>query len=218
MRGGHRRDRRRRRVRRPGPRRRRREERGEDVDHGGLAGAVRAEQGEHAALGDLEVDAVEDDGVAEGLAQTGGGDGAGHANASFRSALVARRMMMSHSSPAGSVFALLGPNGAGKTTTVHILSTLVAPDAGTVTVAGHDLARDPDGVRAAIGLTGQFAAVDGLLTGEENLRLMAGLRHLGSATAGAGSPNCWNGSTSPTPPVSRSPPIRAGCTGDWISP
>ena len=83
---------------------------------------------------------------------------------------------------AGTVFALLGPNGAGKTTIVHILSTLVAPDAGTITVAGHDLARDPDGVRAAIGLTGQFAAVDGLLTGEENLRLMARLRHLGAST------------------------------------
>ena len=83
---------------------------------------------------------------------------------------------------AGTVFALLGPNGAGKTTIVHILSTLVAPDAGTITVAGHDLARDPDGVRAAIGLTGQFAAVDGLLTGEENLRLMAKLRHLGAST------------------------------------
>jgi ABC-2 type transport system ATP-binding protein len=83
---------------------------------------------------------------------------------------------------AGTVFALLGPNGAGKTTTVHILSTLVRPDAGTVTIAGHDLARDPDGVRAAIGLTGQFAAVDGLLTAEENLRLMARLRHLGPET------------------------------------
>jgi ABC-2 type transport system ATP-binding protein len=80
---------------------------------------------------------------------------------------------------AGSVFALLGPNGAGKTTTVHILSTLVTPDAGTATIAGHDLARDADGVRAAIGLTGQFAAVDNLMTGEENLRLMAKLRHLG---------------------------------------
>ncbi|SCL39399.1 ABC-2 type transport system ATP-binding protein [Micromonospora pallida] len=83
---------------------------------------------------------------------------------------------------AGTVYALLGPNGAGKTTTVHILSTLVAPDAGTAMIAGHDLARDPDGVRAAIGLTGQFAAVDGLLTGEENLRLMARLRHLGPRT------------------------------------
>jgi ABC-2 type transport system ATP-binding protein len=80
--------------------------------------------------------------------------------------------------PAGSVFALLGQNGAGKTTVVHILSTLVSPDAGSVIVAGHDLARDPDGVRASIGLTGQFAAVDGLLTGEENLRLMADLLHL----------------------------------------
>jgi ABC-2 type transport system ATP-binding protein len=80
---------------------------------------------------------------------------------------------------AGTVFALLGPNGAGKTTTVHILSTLLAPDDGTVRVAGHDLHREPDAVRAAIGLTGQFSAVDGLLTGEENLALMADLRHLG---------------------------------------
>ncbi|TFC04105.1 ATP-binding cassette domain-containing protein [Cryobacterium adonitolivorans] len=81
---------------------------------------------------------------------------------------------------AGTVTALLGPNGAGKTTTVHILSTLVRPDAGTLTVAGCDVVRDPDGVRAAIGLTGQFSAVDGLLTGEENLLLMARLRHLGA--------------------------------------
>jgi ABC-2 type transport system ATP-binding protein len=80
---------------------------------------------------------------------------------------------------AGTVTALLGPNGAGKTTTVHILSTLLRPDAGTVIVAGCDARRDPDGVRAAIGLTGQFSAVDGLLSGEENLLLMARLRHLG---------------------------------------
>jgi ABC-2 type transport system ATP-binding protein len=79
----------------------------------------------------------------------------------------------------GTVTALLGPNGAGKTTTVHILSTLVRADAGAITVAGCDVQRDPDGVRAAIGLTGQFSAVDGLLTGEENLLLMARLRHLG---------------------------------------
>jgi ABC-2 type transport system ATP-binding protein len=78
----------------------------------------------------------------------------------------------------GTVFSLLGPNGAGKTTTVNILSTLVTPDAGTVAVAGHDLASDPDGIRAAIGLTGQFSAVDKLLTGEENLLLMANLHHL----------------------------------------
>ena len=81
---------------------------------------------------------------------------------------------------AGTVTALLGPNGAGKTTTVHILATLVRPDGGTASVNGCDVVRDDDGVRAAIGLTGQFSAVDGLLTGEENLRLMARLRHLGS--------------------------------------
>jgi ABC-2 type transport system ATP-binding protein len=81
--------------------------------------------------------------------------------------------------PAGSVFGLLGPNGAGKTTTVHILSTLVRADAGEVRVGGHDLARDPDAVRAAIGVTGQLTAVDNLLTGEENLLVMADLRHLG---------------------------------------
>ena len=78
------------------------------------------------------------------------------------------------------MFALLGPNGAGKTTTVHILSTLIAADGGEVRVAGHDVAREPDAVRGVIGLTGQFSAVDGLFTGEENLRLMADLRHLGT--------------------------------------
>jgi ABC-2 type transport system ATP-binding protein len=78
----------------------------------------------------------------------------------------------------GAIFALLGPNGAGKTTAVQILSTLIAADAGQIRVAGHDLARDPDAVRAAIGVTGQFSAVDNLLTGEENLLLMADLNHL----------------------------------------
>jgi len=82
--------------------------------------------------------------------------------------------------PQGSVSALLGPNGAGKTTVVNILSTLVRLDGGTATVAGADVVRNPNGVRAAIGLTGQFSAVDGLLTGEENLLLMARLRHLGA--------------------------------------
>jgi ABC-2 type transport system ATP-binding protein len=81
--------------------------------------------------------------------------------------------------PEGTVFALLGPNGAGKTTTVQILSTLIGADGGQVRVDGHDVAGDPDAVRAAIGVTGQFSAVDKLLTGEENLRLMADLRHLG---------------------------------------
>ena len=79
----------------------------------------------------------------------------------------------------GTVFSLLGPNGAGKTTTVQILSTLISADDGRVLVAGHDLRREPDAVRAAIGVTGQFSAVDKFLTGEENLVLMADLRHLG---------------------------------------
>ncbi|WP_068275703.1 ATP-binding cassette domain-containing protein [Aldersonia kunmingensis] len=84
---------------------------------------------------------------------------------------------------AGSVFALLGPNGAGKTTTVQVLATLLAADAGEVKVAGHDIAREPDAVRAAIGVTGQYSAVDGLLSGRENLELMAALHHLDRRTA-----------------------------------
>jgi ABC-2 type transport system ATP-binding protein len=79
----------------------------------------------------------------------------------------------------GTIFALLGPNGAGKTTTVQILSTLIGADGGQVRIAGHDLAKEPDAIRAVIGVTGQFSAVDNLLTGEENLLLMANLRHLG---------------------------------------
>ena len=81
--------------------------------------------------------------------------------------------------PEGSIFALLGPNGAGKTTTVQILTTLIAADAGEIRIGGHDPATAPDAVRALIGVTGQFSAVDGLLTGEENLLLMADLHHLG---------------------------------------
>ncbi|MFJ4870791.1 ATP-binding cassette domain-containing protein [Streptomyces sp. NPDC088757] len=80
--------------------------------------------------------------------------------------------------PEGTVFSLLGPNGAGKTTAVKILSTLVTADAGDLRVGGHDLAADPQAVRAAIGVTGQFSAVDGLITGEENMLLMADLHHL----------------------------------------
>lgn len=79
----------------------------------------------------------------------------------------------------GEVVALLGPNGAGKTTTVEILATLRRPDAGTVRVAGFDVVPQADRVREVIALTGQFAAVDDLLTGRENLRLMARLAHLG---------------------------------------
>ncbi|MEV2256068.1 ATP-binding cassette domain-containing protein [Streptomyces sp. NPDC050147] len=80
--------------------------------------------------------------------------------------------------PVGTVFSLLGPNGAGKTTAVKILSTLVTADAGDLWVGGHGLAADPQAVRAAIGVTGQFSAVDGLITGEENMLLMADLHRL----------------------------------------
>ncbi|WP_327342966.1 ATP-binding cassette domain-containing protein [Streptomyces europaeiscabiei] len=82
--------------------------------------------------------------------------------------------------PEGTIFSLLGPNGAGKTTAVKILSTLISPDPGSgeIRVGGRDLAVDPQAVRAAIGVTGQFSAVDGLITGEENMLLMADLHHL----------------------------------------
>jgi ABC-2 type transport system ATP-binding protein len=111
-------------------------------------------------------------------------------SAGSRSAIVARGLRKSYGKtvvldgidldiPEGTIFALLGPNGAGKTTAVQILSTYISADAGEVRVAGHDVARDPDAVRAAIGVTGQFSAVDKLLTGEENLILMADLHHLG---------------------------------------
>ncbi|WP_225890920.1 ATP-binding cassette domain-containing protein [Streptomyces dioscori] len=80
--------------------------------------------------------------------------------------------------PTGTVFSLLGPNGAGKTTAVKILSTLITADSGEVRVGGHDLATNPQAVRAVIGVTGQFSAVDGLITGEENMLLMADLHHL----------------------------------------
>ena len=84
---------------------------------------------------------------------------------------------------AGTVFALLGPNGAGKTTTLRILTTLLAPDAGRVCVDGHDAVNDPDKVRKAIGVTGQAVAVDGFLTGAENLALVARLEHLDAKAA-----------------------------------
>ncbi|HSZ42899.1 MAG TPA: ATP-binding cassette domain-containing protein [Trebonia sp.] len=85
----------------------------------------------------------------------------------------------------GTIFALLGPNGAGKTTLIRILATLLRPDAGTATIAGRDLLADPRGVREAISLAGQYVAVDDVLTGEENLRMMARLRHLSRGRARA---------------------------------
>jgi ABC-2 type transport system ATP-binding protein len=83
--------------------------------------------------------------------------------------------------PPGTIFALLGSNGAGKTTVVNILSTLLKADTGTATVGGFDVAAQPARVRESVSLTGQFAAVDDILTGRENLVLVARLRHLRSA-------------------------------------
>ncbi|MBP0454507.1 ATP-binding cassette domain-containing protein [Kitasatospora sp. RG8] len=82
--------------------------------------------------------------------------------------------------PEGTIFSLLGPNGAGKTTAVKILSTLISagPGSGDIHIGGHNVATNPQAVRAAIGVTGQFSAVDGLITGEENMLLMADLHHL----------------------------------------
>ena len=87
--------------------------------------------------------------------------------------------------PTGTVYALLGPNGAGKTTMIRILSTLIAADRGEARVAGFDVRAQPDGVRRSIGVTGQFSAIDELLSGRENLRLMADLAHLPAREAGA---------------------------------
>jgi ABC-type glutathione transport system ATPase component len=116
----------------------------------------------------------------------------------------------------GEVLALLGPNGAGKTTTVQILSTLIGADAGTASVLGHDLSADADAVRAVIGVTGQFSAVDDLLTGEENLLLMGRLLHLPAAERRArtaelldrfgASPARTSACASPTPRRSARPP------------
>ena len=98
------------------------------------------------------------------------------------------------------MFALLGPNGAGKTTTVRILATLTRADAGQARVAGFDVVADRRQVRRRISLTGQYAAVDELQTGEENLRMMGRLAGLpGARGPRAGRPSCWSGSTSPRP-------------------
>ena len=117
----------------------------------------------------------------------------------------------------GSVFALLGPNGAGKTTMVRILATLLEPDHGEIRVAGHDVAREPDAVRDAIGVTGQFSAVDDLLTGRENLALMADLHHLNAcrrAPANQRPARALRVGTRRLTEWSR--PTRAGCAGDSI--
>ena len=120
---------------------------------------------------------------------------------------------------AGTVLALLGPNGAGKTTTVNVLSTLLRADAGRPTVCGHDVATRPGGgARRSIGVTGQFSAVDGLLTGTENLLLMADLHHLPRAEGRSRGGVCSSASTSPTPPASARPTGRAACSASSTSP
>src|SRR6478609_1621815 len=99
---------------------------------------------------------------------------------------------------AGGVLALLGPNGAGKTTTIGILSTLVLPDSGTATVCGYDVVREADAVRRVISVTGQSSAVDGVLTGRENLRMMARLGGLGRTAA-----RPWGTRPAPSPTPAR---------------
>ena len=95
--------------------------------------------------------------------------------------------------------ALLGPNGAGKTTMVRILATLIRPDAGTGHLAGHDLLPDPEAVHRSISLTGQYAAVDEMLTGRENLEMMAPAATCPPRSAAPGPTSCWPNSTSPPP-------------------
>ena len=102
--------------------------------------------------------------------------------------------------PQGTIFALLGPNGAGKTTAVHLLTTYLRPDAGEIRIAGQDPAKNPQAVRRAIGVTGQFSAVDGYLTGRENLMLMAELPPAAARRSDAGGPrSCSSGSSWPRP-------------------
>jgi ABC-type multidrug transport system ATPase subunit len=117
---------------------------------------------------------------------------------------------------AGTMFSLLGPNGAGKTTTVQIMSTLVHADGGEMRVAGHDVARDPAAVRAAIGVTGQFSAVDNLLTGEENLLLWRTCTTWAGRKGGGAPPGCSTSSTWPTRPGRPRRPTPAACGGGSI--
>ena len=102
--------------------------------------------------------------------------------------------------PRGTVLGLLGPNGAGKTTTVRMMTTLTKPTRGTARVAGHDVLADPAAVRRSMGLTGQSATVDELLTGpREHLADRQPLRPRGAHRAAASPTTCWSGSRSPTP-------------------
>jgi ABC-2 type transport system ATP-binding protein len=111
----------------------------------------------------------------------------------------------------GTVFALLGQNGAGKTTAIRILSTLLKPDAGRATIMGFDVVKQPEEVRKVISLTGQYAAVDELLTGEENMLMMGRLYHLSHADARRRTAELLDNSTWQTPPAGSSRPIPEAC-------
>ena len=117
--------------------------------------------------------------------------------------------------PRATVFALLGPNGAGKTTTVRMLTTLTAPDGGVASVAGHDVVAQRAEVRRRISLTGQYAAVDGLQTGAENLRMIGRLQGLSGRRRAPAPPSCSSASTSWRPADAASPPTREGCAAAW---
>ncbi len=118
----------------------------------------------------------------------------------------------------GKVLALLGPNGAGKTTAVRILTTLLQPDEGRAEVAGIDVVADPQGVRARIGLSGQYAAVDEHLTGFENLEMVGRLYGMSRTGRGAGPTSCSNVSISPTPATGPRRPTPAACADVSTSP
>ena len=114
--------------------------------------------------------------------------------------------------PEGTVLGLLGPNGAGKTTTVRMMTTLTRPTSGTGRVAGHDILADPAAVRRSMGLTGQAATVDELLTGRENLRLIGALYGLDPGLHRARRPTtCSSGSRSPTRATASPRPTPAAC-------
>ena len=115
--------------------------------------------------------------------------------------------------PEGSVCGLLGPNGAGKTTAVRILATLLRPDGGQARVAGFDVVRQAAQVRYRIGLLGQHAALDEVLSGRQNLVLFGRLHHLGAGWPIAAPTSCWSGSGSARPAASRSSSTRVGCGG-----
>ena len=113
---------------------------------------------------------------------------------------------------------LLGPNGAGKTTAVRVLTTLLLPDAGRAEVAGIDVLREPSEVRALIGLSGQYAAVDEYLTGCENLEMVGRLYHLGRRPRRSGPRAAGPVRSRPTPPTGRRRPTPAACAAGWTWP